>query len=82
MIDESPQLPLRDQKTLQEALKAKKMALAEKLSTASEYLKTLGKSNPNLEVAQVKYMCLLAVCQHAGVDINFEIQERILGDLF
>ena len=76
------QPPLADEKSIIEALRTKKMALADKLSVATEYVGKMDKNNPNYDVACTKYLCLLAVCQHVGVDINFEIQERIFRDLF
>ena len=78
----STQLPLTDEKSVTEALRAKKIALANKLKTANEYVGKLDKNSTSYDVASAKYLCLLAVCQHVGVDINFEIQERIFADLF
>lgn len=78
----STQLPLTDEKSATEALRTKKMALADKLQVANEYVGKVDKNSTTYDVASTKYLCLLAVCQHVGVDINFEIQERIFADLF
>lgn len=78
----SSQLSLTDEKSATEALRAKKIALANKLQTANEYVGKLDKNSTSYDVASAKYLCLLAVCQYVGVDINFEIQERIFADLF
>lgn len=78
----SSQLPLADEKSTTEALRAKKMALADKLQVATEYIAKLDVNSPRHDVAITKFICLLAVCHHVCVDINFEIQERIFRYLF
>jgi hypothetical protein len=82
VIQEISKLPLADEKSTVEALRLQKMALADKLVVATEYVGKMDKNNPNYDVACTKYLCLLAVCQHVGVGINFEIPERIFRDLF